>query len=238
MSPAMGDRSIEHQEVSSWDAAYVLGALSATDRRRFEEHLTDCPHCEAAVQDLAAMPGLLGHLSSTEGEALLAEDPSAPQVDQDDGNALVRTAQRRRKRRWVRRVGLTAVGAAAAAALVVAVGLPRGTPDLEPDVRVAFSEQAPAPLTATMGMTEVDWGTRLEMKCVYPEKGPGGPGPWRYSLQVVSASGARSQVATWTGHRGTDASIAAATALPLHDIRKVEVKSLKTGKVLLSARPA
>lgn len=28
-----------------WDAAYVLGALSAADRREFEAHLAGCPEC-------------------------------------------------------------------------------------------------------------------------------------------------------------------------------------------------
>ena len=44
---------------AQWDAAYVLGALSPAERREFEEHLASCPPCQAAVSELAAMPGLL-----------------------------------------------------------------------------------------------------------------------------------------------------------------------------------
>lgn len=244
MSPTTGDRPSDHDELATWDAAYVLGALSVTDRRRFEAHLADCATCRTAVQELAPMPGLLGHLTPDEGEALLAEprpEPDAmsePRVEEADLDSLVRAARRRDQRRWARRIGLTAAATAAAAALVVAIALPRGDSTADPDVRIALSERMPAPLTAKMGLTEVAWGTRLEMECVYPEHGPGGPGPWRYALQVVSTSGVRSQVATWAGQRGTDAQIAAATALPLHEIRRVEVKSLKTGKVLLAASPA
>ena len=32
-----------------WDAAYVLGALDADDRRAYERHLDDCDHCSMAV---------------------------------------------------------------------------------------------------------------------------------------------------------------------------------------------
>lgn len=237
MSPAAPDRPTDHDELATWDAAYVLGALSATDRRRFEGHLADCASCRAAVHELAPMPGLLGHLSRDEGEALLDASPAEPRAE-ETVDSLVRAAHRRDRKRWVRRIGVAVAATAAAAALIFAIGLPRNDSDADPDVQVAMTERAPAPLTATMGLTEVGWGTRLDMKCAYPKTGPGGPGPWAYALQVVSTSGAKSQVATWSGHRGTKAQIAAATALPLKEIRRVEVKSLKTGKILLTATPA
>lgn len=37
-----------------WDAAYVLGSLSAADRREFEAHMANCPACRDAVADLVA----------------------------------------------------------------------------------------------------------------------------------------------------------------------------------------
>ena len=37
-----GDRYAE------WDAAYVLGALSPSDRRTYERHLAECAACRAA----------------------------------------------------------------------------------------------------------------------------------------------------------------------------------------------
>lgn len=42
-----------------WDAAYVLGALAPAERRTYEEHLTTCDTCRAAVAELAGIPGLL-----------------------------------------------------------------------------------------------------------------------------------------------------------------------------------
>ena len=46
-----------------WDAAYVLGSLSAADRREFETHLAGCPSCREAVAELGGVPALLSQLS-------------------------------------------------------------------------------------------------------------------------------------------------------------------------------
>ena len=58
-----------------WDAAYVLGSLSGTERREFEAHMATCPSCKAAVAELSGMPALLAQLDAQEVEAL--DDPSA-----------------------------------------------------------------------------------------------------------------------------------------------------------------
>jgi len=55
---------------AQWDAAYVLGALSPAERREFEEHLATCPHCQAAVSELAGMPGLLAQVSPADAAML------------------------------------------------------------------------------------------------------------------------------------------------------------------------
>ncbi|WP_129784798.1 anti-sigma factor family protein [Promicromonospora panici] len=65
---------------AEWDAAYVLGALSPSDRRAYERHLADCDACRAAVAELAGMPGLLGTLSPAHAEALVAEAPGAAEL--------------------------------------------------------------------------------------------------------------------------------------------------------------
>ena len=55
---------------AQWDAAYVLGALSPAERREFEEHLASCPPCQAAVSELAAVPGLLAQVSPADAAML------------------------------------------------------------------------------------------------------------------------------------------------------------------------
>ena len=57
---------------AEWDAAYVLGALSGPERVEYEAHLAGCPRCQAAVAELAGVPGLLAQLPP--GEALAVDE--------------------------------------------------------------------------------------------------------------------------------------------------------------------
>ena len=68
---------------ATWDAAYVLGSLAATDRREFEAHLSGCPSCRQAVDELAGMPDVLSLLDDDEVAAIDMENgrsnvPSTP----------------------------------------------------------------------------------------------------------------------------------------------------------------
>jgi carotenoid cleavage dioxygenase-like enzyme len=49
-------------EYATWDAAYVLGALSDADRREFEAHLAGCISCQEAVHELTAVSPFLSLL--------------------------------------------------------------------------------------------------------------------------------------------------------------------------------
>src|SRR6201999_2572251 len=62
----MGD----NHRYAMWDAAYVLGSLSAADRREFELHMAGCPQCREAVADLSGVPALLSQLDREEVAAL------------------------------------------------------------------------------------------------------------------------------------------------------------------------
>ena len=100
-----------------WDAAYVLGSLSGTDRREFEAHLATCPRCRAAVAELSGIPALLAQLDADEVEAL--DDPAAeaPPLRPEVLDTLLQKVEWRR-RRTRRRSVITL--AAAAAVLAVA----------------------------------------------------------------------------------------------------------------------
>ena len=99
-------------EFATYDAAYVLGALSPTERTAFEAHLRTCPACAGAVTALAGLPGLLAKVPVED-----VTDPVAAPVPQTLLPRLLReVAARRRRHRWV--TGLTA----AAAAVVIATG--------------------------------------------------------------------------------------------------------------------
>ena len=45
---------------------YIEGALSRADRRRFEAHLSSCPHCTAYLTQMQSTIQLTGQLRSEE----------------------------------------------------------------------------------------------------------------------------------------------------------------------------
>jgi carotenoid cleavage dioxygenase-like enzyme len=63
---------------AKWDAAYVLGALSDTDRREFEAHMVGCSSCRKAVTDLADLTPLLSLLDHEHVIELDAADTASP----------------------------------------------------------------------------------------------------------------------------------------------------------------
>ncbi len=99
-------------EFTTYDAAYVLGALSPTERVAYEAHLTGCPSCSGAVTELAGLPGLLAKVPLEEVTA----PPAAPLPETLLPGLLREVGARRRRRRRV------AALSAAAAAVVIAVG--------------------------------------------------------------------------------------------------------------------
>jgi hypothetical protein len=201
MIPAEGGHGGD--QYAEWDAAYVLGALSPSDRRAYERHLAECAVCRAAVAELAGMPGLLSTLTAGHAEALVAEVPGAGLPD-DDGPApydvdpglapvvsLTSLAGAARRSR-TRRRSLLAV---AASALVVAGAIggstlagsglfaPDGVGTTPPSAAVAGArtiELRPvgdARMRADLVVTPTDWGTSLEWSCDYPPEPGEQPDP-------------------------------------------------------------
>jgi carotenoid cleavage dioxygenase-like enzyme len=62
---------------ATWDAAYVLDALSVADRREFEAHLVGCDSCRQSVTELTAVLPLLSLLDY---DQVLAGDGAAGSV--------------------------------------------------------------------------------------------------------------------------------------------------------------
>ncbi|MEZ0363285.1 carotenoid oxygenase family protein [Mycobacterium sp. pUA109] len=66
-TPHLGvSRNGDGHPYATWDAAYVLGSLSAADRHEFEGHLDRCPACRRAVTELADLPAALALLAPDE----------------------------------------------------------------------------------------------------------------------------------------------------------------------------
>ncbi|MCD2442689.1 zf-HC2 domain-containing protein [Agromyces sp. SYSU K20354] len=225
-----------HARFAEWDSAYVLGALSPTDRREFEEHLETCELCMRAVAELASMPGLLARLAPDRARAL-AQDPdgaSAP-VPRDDLLEAVRRADRRRRARRTRYWWGAVAAAAAVAVLAIVLPLNLGQPATARE-SVAFEAAVDIPLTATATLTQVGWGTRIELDCRYGD-GDGDidvpAGGWPYSLVVIERDGTRSEVSSWRARPGAGARLSAASAADLDDIASLEIRAMASGEVLM-----
>lgn len=215
-----------HARLADADAAYVLGALTASDRREFEAHLADCADCRAAVAELAPTAALLSRLTPADAERIDEGPDAAARA------GLVSLAHERARRR--RRVAwLTA--AAAVVLVLAAVAVPVSLAAMTaPTASFALEDVAGVPLEASVRLTDVAWGTRIELDCRYPDvSAPGAPeGGWTYALAIVARDGTESTVSTWRSGPGTSARLGAGSALDVADIGAIEIRSA-TGVVLM-----
>jgi len=224
-------------QYSSWDAAYVLGALSPDDRREFEDHLAGCPTCQAAVAELAGLPGLLAQVAPDDA-ALLAV---APEDGLDGGpppdlvSKVIKTRQSRR-----RRLVLAVAGAVAGLAVIIGgVAVATGLWPLGPGaaMRVAFSPVAPTGMTALAEVTPVRDGTNIKMECVYGADNEPIPGAGyaQYSIFVVDRSGHGEQIKQWPSKPNRKMRPDGHTTWKLKQIDRLEVRDTQTNELLLQA---
>jgi hypothetical protein len=217
---------VSTDEFSTYDAAYVLGALSPTDRTAFEAHLRSCPSCAGAVTELAGLPGLLAKVPVEE-----VTDPVQAPVPQTLLPRLLReVAARRRRRRWV--TGLSAAAAAvaiAAGAGVLGSSLGSARDPARPPAAVStapardLAPVVPSPVTASVSMVPMAWGTRLDLHCDYYPSG--GASSREYTLVVHNRSGRSQQVAAWQALPDKLLSLTAASSWHPQDIATVEVQA-------------
>jgi Putative zinc-finger len=215
------------------DAAYVLGSLSPADRREFESHLDGCEECSLAVRDLAGLPGLLGRVDPE----VFEQNPVEPVPDTLRPRVMAAVRRRQHRRTW-----LTAgVAAAAAAAVTIGGAILIDRPDTAPVVQPPPSVVVPAgkpmtqvstdPMMATVALTSVAWGTKLDLACIYPlVRGEYEGGS--YALVVHTTDGHHQRVATWRGLPGKAMQLTAATASKASDISSVDVTRLNGSPVL------
>lgn len=232
---------------AEWDAAYVLGSLSAADRQQYEEHLAQCRACHSAVAQIAGMPGLLAQVPAHEvlamgpfedEEVLLAHPPASLMP------ALPREP-RDRARPWL------VPAAAAAAALVIGgfggyalsgVGEPTRPPltaTTAAPLRLAFSPVAPSSMTAVVDLAPSGSGTQLTVECQYAPTDPNGYDPrgaWaQYSIWVVDRRGKAVEEKTWTARPGKVMRPTAQSPLALGEIAAVEIRRVDSGETVMRA---
>jgi hypothetical protein len=229
-----------HARYADWDAAYVLGALSAAERAEFERHLRSCRLCRAAVAELAGLPGLLGKVDPTDADALLdsaPEDPGEPGPPSDLVTRITAAEDRRQSRKLRRRLTiLVAAAVLAVAAVIVPLSLSGGD---QPTVSAVLTQTTANPLTADVQLFSEQWGTRLTVTCVYAADGT-----WQYKqpadarnygLYVIDSKGRATMVSSWSAQRGDTVHATGSTSIDVSAIDTVQVRSIDTGIVLLKA---
>jgi hypothetical protein len=213
-------------DLAEWDAAYVLGALSLEERRRYESFLAANPDRATELTELAGMPGILNALSRDEAVALTNLAGAPPAGDRSDNVASLAHAAAERKRRSRRTWLATAV--ASAAALLIAGGVVGATVfsrTTAPVETVAMQEMQPTPrggLTAQLAVSEKKWGTELNWACEYTKD-------WSrdvksYDIVVTTHDGVQTAVGSWKPAGEEAKGLSAATSIPTSQIRTVDIR--------------
>lgn len=223
---------------ATWDAAYVLGALAPGERREYEEHLAGCRSCQAAVSELAGLPGLLAQVPAEDACALVPAAAPAEVLDErPPADLLVRVRTRSAGRRRL----VAAVAGIAAAVLLVLAGIAYAVGVLPFESgdprRLAFASVGPTGLTAVVDVLPAADGTDLNIECVYGEVGaPLSGGAYaEYSIYVVDRGGRTELVKKWPVKPNKTMRPQAHTDLRPREIERVEIRDSATDEPLLRA---
>jgi hypothetical protein len=207
-------------------AAYVLGALPASERVEFEAHLVECQDCRQTVAGLAGIPGLLSRVSPDDlTDPVPVPDTLVPRLLR----AVRRSALRRR----------VVVGMLGAAAVLVAITgtalvVDRSGGDGAGASMTAMTAVAPSPVTAQASFVTHSWGTEIKMECQYADASE-----WSlpYDLVAVSDQGEERQIATWVVGPSHEATVSGSVPWQPDHIDRVEIRST-SGTPLLRVQPS
>lgn len=222
-------------------AAYVIGALSPSERLDFEKHLGGCDECTRTIRELAGIPGLLGRVEPSVLEHPVAEGPM-PVPD-----TLLPTLSRRVRGARRRRALIAAGVAAAAVAVLVPVAVSQIGPGdgSRPNASGASTEPSTVvpqtmhpvgdvPLKASVTLESVTWGTRLGLTSTYDRNAMGHrlPPSMDYTLCVRTWDGHTEKVGSWKSVSGMEMQISGATAARREEISWILVRA-PDGRVVL-----
>ena len=237
----------DDDKYAMWDAAYVLGSLSTTERHEYEAHLSGCASCRQAVSDLNGMPALLSRLDRNEVMAIddgNYDSSATPPLPPDLLTSLLEKVQwRRRRTRLVTWTSAAAVAAVAAVACVlIALHSNPGTRTPTPqqaESAVAMRQMTPSAFTATVSVKSQAGGTTIDMSCTYGEwpasahHEEGHDAGNKLAVVAVGRDGSHDQVATWVAVDGTTATPSGYTSMPIEQIAAIQMVSADTGQVYL-----
>ncbi len=236
---------VQHTDVG----AYALGLLEEPDARAFETHLASCPSCH---EELGALRGLAATL---DGLPPIPEEPVPAPVP--DPSVVSDLLQRRRRLNRRRRVSQALVGVAAgvvlmggSAGLGITVGADRDAAPppverpVESGVEALFRNSRPISATdpasgisGTVATQRKQWGSEVGMRLSKVR------GPLRCELVAFDRAGREHIVSGWSvpakGYGFPDSpmprlTLQGATALEPEEITKFEVRTIGTGRTLLT----
>jgi len=227
-------------QFATYDAAYLLGALTPADRSEYEEHLAQCDSCRHAVNQLAGLPGLLAALTLEQARGAGEQPPDLPST------LLPRLMHEVQRTRFRRRLTNAVVGLAAASVFVLAllvVGLHGPSASNHGDVATAPLALAMTPtsdsepISATAQIDEKDWGTQIVVRCIYLAHGDGGQYPGgatgpKYSMYVIDKSGGHERIASWEAKPGPPIVVDGSTSVPRSQIASVQVRDAENDTIL------
>lgn len=226
-------------EFTTYDAAYLLGALTPADRAEYEQHLAECSRCRGCVHELAGLPGLLATVPPERAQSAGEPGPDVPATLLPRLMAQVQRA--RSRRRWTSAL----VGAAAAAVLAVTMAV-----GLHPLLSDSSTQTAPKPgtarqmrpvspdipVTATASLADTSTGTLITIRCKYSGDESPDQGPFTYTMVVVDKHGSTWQLAEWAAVPGRLAVVDGSAPVPQSRIALVKVLGPHS-RPLLTLRP-
>ncbi|SNY87517.1 Putative zinc-finger [Nocardia amikacinitolerans] len=225
-------------DYTTWDAPYVLGSLTGSERREYEEHLARCADCRASVAELAGLPGMLALVPTDTALGMIGDGaaPEAPPSVPDLLPKLAAAEQRRRRRgRWAAFGG--AVAAAAAAVAIAIPVLDTSTVTEPPVAEQVIAERSmsplePTPISADFKLMADGDRARIVMSCTY------GPSDlrytYKYTLLVTGTDGKQLELDEWPAGPGTVLTVDRTIDMAPEQVQRVEIKSSATNKVILT----
>jgi hypothetical protein len=221
------------------DGAYVLGALSPSERAVYERHLATCSFCREAVAEIAVLPGLLGRLDPNDFAKLLDPTLSSSPRDRNRTPDLVTAAQttRRRERKRTRVRVLSTALAAAVVALVVGVGAvfwmgSAGTAANDSAAVAMTQVSHEIPVSATISLNQLSGGTKVSLTCSYA-KTAGMQKPYRITLVGYGPDGEVDAMGSWTASPGKEFEMSGVTHFVGANLARLALIG-SDGKVLLA----
>jgi Anti-sigma-K factor rskA/Putative zinc-finger len=171
--PSKGRADLAHPEVAGW----MLGKLDPAEAEEFRAHLAGCPHCQAAVAELAPVGRALNYLppATEPPPGLEARTIASVQAAAAAPERAGRVPSRIRWPRWNARLLAAAAAAAVVIAAVAVVFSQGGTPTRSPVAAVILLRSpsgGPATGRAVVTHQAGGWSIRLSVHGLRP-LGPG-----------------------------------------------------------------